>query len=258
MHKPADRIRNVALIGHRGCGKTSLHEALLFEAGAINRLGSVIDGTTISDSEPDEQARNMSISASLSSFEWSERKINLLDTPGEPSFVADALGAMRVCESAVVVVNGVMGVEVSTRRLWARAEELDLARMIFVNMLDRERADFFRALDSLKEAFGAHVVATEIPIGSEHDISGVIDLVDMKAYRYSGDGRDNCTEIEIPAGMQDLAEEYREKLMDEICEVSDALMERYLEGEEIAHEEIVTTLKEGTNHGSLFPVTCGV
>src|SRR4051794_27325382 len=258
MHKPADRIRNVALIGHRGCGKTSLHEALLFEAGAINRLGSVIDGTTISDSEPDEQARNMSISATLSSFHWDERKINLIDTPGEPSFVADALGAMRVCESAVFVVNGVMGVEVSTRRLWARAEELDLARMIFVNMLDRERADFFRALDSLKEAFGAHVVATEIPIGSEHDISGVIDLVDMKAYRYSGDGRDNCTEIEIPADVQDLAEEYREKLMDEICEVSDALMERYLEGDEIAHEEIVTTLKEGTNHGSLFPVTCGV
>jgi elongation factor G len=258
MHKSADRIRNVALIGHRGSGKTSLHEALLFEARATNRLGSVLDGTTVSDSEPDEQARKMSISAALSSFEWADRKINLLDTPGEPSFVADALGAMRVCESAVFVVNGVMGVEVTTRRLWARAQELDLARMIFVNMLDRERADFFRALESLKDAFGAHVVATEIPIGSEHEISGVIDLVDMKAYRYEGQGVDNCTEIEIPADMQAVAEEHREKLMDEICEVSDSLMERYLEGEEIAHEEIVTALKEGTNHGSLFPVTCGV
>jgi len=261
MHKPADRIRNVALIGHRGSGKTSLHEALLFEACATNRLGSVLDGTTVSDSEPDEQARKMSISAALSSFEWSDRKINLLDTPGEPSFVADALSAMRVCESAVFVINGVMGVEVSTRRLWARAEELDLARMVFVNMLDRERADFFRALESLKEAFGAHVVATEIPIGSEHEVSGVIDLVDMKAYRYensSPPSRDNCTEIDIPADLQALAEEYREKMMDEICEVSDSLMERYLEGEEIAHEEIVTVLKDGTNHGSLFPVTCGV
>jgi elongation factor G len=258
MHKSADRIRNVALIGHRGSGKTSLHEALLFEARATSRLGSVLDGTTVSDSEPDEQARKMSISASLSSFEWADRKINLIDTPGEPSFVADALGAMRVCESAVFVVNGVMGVEVTTRRLWARAEELDLARMIFVNMLDRERADFYRALDSLKDAFGAHVVATEIPIGSEHEISGVIDLVDMKAYRYDGETVDNCTEIEIPADMLAVAEEHREKLMDEICEVSDALMERYLEGEEIAHDEIVTALKEGTNHGSLFPVTCGV
>ncbi|MEA2219268.1 MAG: elongation factor [Solirubrobacteraceae bacterium] len=261
MHKSADRIRNVALIGHRGSGKTSLHEALLFEARATNRLGTVLDGTTVSDSEPDEQARKMSISLALSSFEWDDRKINLIDTPGEPSFVADALGAMRVCESAVFVVNGVMGVEVSTRRLWARAEELDLARMIFVNMLDRERADFFRALESLKEAFGAHVVATEIPIGSEHEISGVVDLVDMKAYAYSNPSppvRDNGTEIEIPEDMLALAEEYREKLMDEICEVSDALMERYLEGEAIAHEEIVAALKDGTNHGSLYPVTCGV
>jgi elongation factor G len=258
MHKSADRIRNVALIGHRGSGKTSLHEALLFEAKATNRLGSVLDGTTVSDSEPDEQARKMSISVALSSFEWADRKINLLDTPGEPSFVADALGAMRVCESAIFVINGVMGVEVSTRRLWARAEELDLARMVFVNMLDRERADFFRALDSLKDAFGAHVVATEIPIGSEHEISGVIDLIDMKAYSYDGTSVDNCTEIPIPDDMQATAEEYREKLMDEICEVSDSLMERYLEGEEIAHDEIVTALKEGTNHGSLFPVTCGV
>jgi elongation factor G len=258
MHKSADRIRNVALIGHRGSGKTSLHEALLFEAGATNRLGSVLDGTTTSDSEPDEQARKMSISLALSSFEWDGRKINLVDTPGEPSFVADALGAMRVCESAVFVVNGVMGVEVSTRRLWARAQELDLARMIFVNMLDRERADFFRSLESLKEAFGAHVVATEIPIGSEHEITGIIDLVDMTAYRYDGEGRDNCTKIAIPDDLQALAEEYREKLMDEVCEVSDSLMERYLEGEPIEHEEIVTALKDGTNHGSLYPVTCGV
>src|SRR4051794_33974297 len=255
MHKPADRIRNVALIGHRGCGKTSLHEALLFEAGAINRLGSVIDGTTISDSEPDEQARNMSISATLSSFHWDERKINLIDTPGEPSFVADALGAMRVCESAVFVVNGVMGVEVSPRRLWARAEELDLARMIFVNMLDRERADFFRALDSLKEAFGPHVVATEIPIGAEHEVRGLIDLVDMKAYEYE-DG--SCTEIPIPDDLADQAQEYREKLMDEVAENSEALMERYLEGEEISHDEIVTALEDGTDHGHIFPVTCGV
>ena len=124
----------------------------------------------------------MSISAALSSFEWQERKVNLIDTPGDSSFVADALGALRVCESAVFVVNAVMGVEVQTSRLWQRAAELDLARLIFVNMLDRERADFFRALESLKGAFGPHVVATEIPIGSEHEVSGVIDLVDMKAY----------------------------------------------------------------------------
>jgi elongation factor G len=255
---PADRIRNVALVGHRGAGKTSLHEALLFEAGATNRLGSVPDGSTVSDSDPDEQGRQMSISASLSSFEWRERKINLLDTPGEPSFVADALGALRVCESAVFVVNAVMGVEVSTGRLWARAAELDIARMVFVNMLDRERADFFRALEQIKRAFGPHAVATEIPIGAEHDLEGVIDLVDMKAFRQDSAERGGWSEIPIPDAHAELAQEYREKLMDEVCEVSDALMERYLEGEEISHQEIVDALKEGTNHGKIFPVVCGV
>lgn len=260
MHR-ADRVRNVALVGHRGSGKTSLNEALLFQAGAVNRLGSVTEGTTASDSDPDEQARQMSISTSLSSFEWDDRKINLIDTPGEPSFVADAMSALRVCESAVFVVNAVMGVEVNTARLWQRAEELDLARMVFVNMLDRERADFFRTLESLKGAFGPHVVATEIPIGSEHEVRGVIDLVDMKAYEYSDPptpGRENAREIPIPDELRAQAEEYREKLMDEVAEVSDALMERYLEGEEISHEEIVNALKDGTNHGGIFPVVCGV
>ncbi len=258
MHKAADQIRNVALVGHRGSGKTSLHEALLFQAGVVNRLGSVVDGTTVSDADDDEKARQMSISAALSSFEWLGRKVNLIDTPGDSSFVADALGALRVCESAVFVINAVMGVEVHTTRLWQRAKELDLARLLFVNMLDRERADFFRTLDSLKAAFGQHVVATEIPIGSEHEVSGVIDLVDMKAYSYGSAGRENCTEAPIPDELADQAQEYREKLMDEVSESSDALMERYLEGEEISHEEIVTALKDGTNHGAIFPVTCGV
>jgi len=258
MHKPADRIRNVALVGHRGSGKTSLHEALLFEAGAINRMGSVVDGTTTSDTDPDEKARQMSITAAMATFEWQERKVNLIDTPGDSSFIADALGALRVCESAVFVINAVMGVEVHANRLWQRAAELDLARLIFVNMLDRERADFFRTLESLKSAFGQHVVATEIPIGTEHEVRGVIDLVDMKAYEYEGVARENCKEIPIPEELQAQAEEYREKLMDEVAENSDALMERYLEGEEISHEEIVTALKEGTNHGAIFPVTCGV
>src|SRR6202140_2497557 len=197
MH-PADRIRNIALVGHRGAGKTSLHEALLFEAGVTSRLGAVVDGSTVSDADPDERSRQMSISLALSSFQWQGRKINLLDPPGEPSFVADALGALRVCESAVFVVNAVMGVEVTTTRLWARAAELDIARMLFVNMLDRERADFFRALEQLKTAFGPHVVATEIPIGSEHELEGVIDLVDMKAYYQNSSDRGGWSEAPIP------------------------------------------------------------
>ena len=256
-HESPKRIRNVALVGHRGSGKTSVNEALLFEAGAINRLGSVADGTTVSDSAPDEKAREMSISASLSTFRWDDRKINLIDTPGEPSFIADALAALRVVEGAVFVVNGVMGVEVTTSRLWERAAELGLARIVFVNMLDRERADFFRTLESLKSAFGQHVVATEIPIGAEHELEGVIDLIDMKAYRYDGAARENCQEIEIPEELREQAQEYREKLMDEVAEVSDELMERYLEGEEISHEETVAALKIGVTDGHVFPVTCG-
>jgi elongation factor G len=257
MPHAASRIRNVALVGHRGSGKTSLHEALLFEAGTLNRLGTVADGTTVSDADEDEKSRGMSISASLASFQWRDVKVNLIDTPGEPSFVADALGALRVCESAIFVINAVMGVEVSAQRLWQRASELGVARLIYVNMLDRERADFFRTLESLKGAFGPHVVATEIPIGSEHEIRGVIDLVDMKAYEYDGSS-EHGKEIPIPDDYADQAQEYREKLMDEVAENSDALMERYLEGEEISHDEIVQALEDGTDHGHIFPVTCGV
>jgi elongation factor G len=257
-HKAADRIRNVALIGHRGSGKTSLHEAMLFEAGVVNRLGRVEDGTTVSDSEADEQSREMSIGASVASFEHADRKINLIDTPGEPSFVADTVGALRVADAAVVVVNAVMGVEVHTERLWERADAEGLARLVFVNMLDRERADFFRALESLKESFGSHVVATEIPIGSEHEVRGVVDLIDMKAFVAQGEGRGAPEPQEIPEELAEQAQEYREKLMDEVAENSDELMERYLEGEEIDHDEIVTVLKQGVTEGRIFPVTCGV
>jgi elongation factor G len=257
-HKAADRIRNVALIGHRGCGKTSLHEAMLYEAGAVNRLGKVEDGSTVSDHEPDEQHRKLSIDACVSCFPHADREINLIDTPGDPSFVADAAAALRAADSAVVVVNGVAGVEVQTERLWQRADEEGLARLVFVNMLDRERADFFAVLDSLKAAFGPHVVATEIPIGEEHDVRGVVDLIDMEAFVYEGGERDGAERVPIPDELRPRAEEYRENLMDEVAENSDELMERYLEGEEIEHEEIVTALKRGVTEGHLFPVTCGV
>jgi elongation factor G len=256
--KAADRIRNVALIGHRGCGKTSLHEAMLFEAGTTRRLGTVADGGTVSDSEPDEQARQMSIGASVAGFEYDDREINLIDTPGEPSFVADAAAALRVADAAVVVVNGVAGVEVQTERLWRRADDEGLARLVFVNMLDRERADFFAVLDSLKAAFGPHVVATEIPIGAEHEVGGIIDLIDLEAFVYEGAGPGSARRVEIPEDLRAQAEEYRERLMDEVAENSDELMERYLDGERIDHAEIVGVLKQGVTDGQIFPVTCGV
>jgi elongation factor G len=200
----------------------------------------------------------MSIGAAVVSFDYDERKINLIDTPGDPSFIADTIATLRVVDSAVVVVNAVMGVEVHTERLWQRADREGLARLVFVNMLDRERADFFRALESLQNAFGNHVVATEIPIGSEHEVSGVIDLIDMKAFVAQGEGRGAPAPQDIPEELQAQAQEYREKLMDEVAENSDELMERYLEGEEIDHDEIVTVLKRGVSDGRIFPVACGV
>jgi elongation factor G len=257
-HKGSERIRNVALIGHRGCGKTSLHEALLFEAGARGRLGNVGDGSTLSDSEPDEQAREMSIGASVAGFEYDGREINLIDTPGEPSFVADVAAALRVADAAVVVISGVAGVEVQTQRLWQRADAEGLARLVFINMLDRERADFPAALESLKAAFGSHVVATEIPIGAEHEVRGVIDLIDLEAFVYEDTVQGNATKVEIPEELRPQAEEYREKLMDEVAENSDELMERYLDGEQIDHAEIASALKQGVTAGRIFPVTCGV
>ena len=257
-HKATDRIRNVALIGHRGCGKTSVAEALLFEAGACSRLGRIDDGTTVCDFEPDERERGISIDAAICSFEHADRKINLVDTPGEPSFVAEALGAIAAVDSAVVVISAVDGVQVGTERLWRRADEAGLPRLVFVNMLDRERADFAAALKGLQAAFGSHVVATEIPIGAEHDVRGVIDLIDMRAWIHQGDGRGGEVEADIPEELAGIAAEYREKLMDEVAENSDSLMERYLEGAEISHEETVAALKKGVTEGHLFPVTCGV
>jgi elongation factor G len=230
---------------------------MLFEAGAVKRLGTVAEGTTTSDHEPDEQERSLSINASLACFEHGGREINLIDTPGEPSFVADAIAALRVADAAVMVINGVAGVEVHTERLWRRADAEGLARLVFVNMLDRERADFFAVLDSLKAAFGPHAVATEIPIGSEHELRGVIDLIDRRAFVYEGLGPGAAEEVDVPAELQDRAEEYREKLMDEVAENSDELMERYLEGEAIDHDEIVRVLKQGVTAGRIFPVTCG-
>jgi elongation factor G len=251
------KIRNVAVVGHRGTGKTSLVEAMLFQAGATNRLGTIDQGTTISDFEEDEQRRAMSIAASLCHLEWQGRKINLIDTPGEPSFQGDAIAALMVVEGALFVINGVMGVEVQTGRLWRRADERGLARVLFVNMLDRERADFFRALDAITSQLSAKAVAVHLPIGAEHELSGIVDLLHMTVYTSAEGGRE-AAPGEIPAEMADQVAEYREKLLDAVVESDEALMERYLEGEELSPEEVAHALKEAVTRGELFPVACGV
>ena len=250
------KIRNVAVIGHRGTGKTSLVEALLFETGTVNRLGSVTEKTTVSDHDDEERRRGMSISASVTHLEWDARTINLIDTPGEPSFQADVLGALRVVEGAIVSVSGVMGVEVGTERLWKRCDELGLARLVLVNLLDRERADFFTTLEALQTRLSPKCVAVELPIGREHEFHGVIDLVHMVAYDH-GEGAGRDEPMDIPDDLRATADEYHDKLMDVVSETSDELMERYLEGGEISREEMAAAMKKLVTEGELFPVGCG-
>jgi elongation factor G len=251
------KIRNVAVVGHRGTGKTSLVEALLFQAGATNRLGTVESGSTVSDWDEDEQRRQMSLSASIAHLEWQGRKINLIDTPGDAGFQGDAIAALRVVEGALFTLSAVMGVEVQTARHWQRAEQAGLSRVIFVNMLDRERADFFRVFDALRDQLSEKCVAVHIPIGAEHELTGIVDLLHMQAYM-DPQGERESGPTEIPAEIHGQVDEFREKLLDSVVETDESLMERYLEGQELSAEEVAKALKEAVTRGDVFPVACGV
>jgi elongation factor G len=251
------KIRNVAVVGHRGVGKTSLVEALLFQTGMVNRLGTIDAGTTVTDWDDDEQHRKMSLSSTLAHLEWQGRKINLLDTPGDPGFSGDATSALRVVEGALFVLSGVMGVEVGTSRLWKKAEAGGDARVLFVNMLDRERADFFRALNGIQEQLSDRAVAVHLPIGSEHELTGIVDVLHMCAYT-SPEGGKEGDPVPIPDEVADQANEYREKLLDAVVETDEALMERYLDGQELDAAEVASALKEAVTRGDVFPVACGV
>ena len=257
MAVESGKIRNVAVVGHRGVGKTSLVEAMLFQAGAVNRLGTIEAAGTTTDWDPDEQRRRMSLQAALANLEWQSRKINLIDTPGDPGFQGDAIAALRVVEGALVVVSAVMGVEVGTARLWKRADTGGDARVVFVNMLDRERADFFRALEGVRSQLSERCVAVHLPIGSEHEVTGIVDLLHMCAYTSAEGGREGKA-TEIPSEMADVASEYREKLLDAVVETDEALMERYLEGQELDAADVAHALKDAVTRGEVFPVACGV
>ena len=251
------KIRNVAVVGHRGTGKTSLVEALLFQAGATNRLGTVESGSTVSDWDDDEQRRQMSLSASICNVEWQGRKINLIDTPGDAGFQGDAIAALRVVEGALFTVSAVMGVEVQTSRHWQRAEAAGLSRVIVVNMLDRERADFYRVLEAVRAQLSDKCVAVHIPIGVEHDLKGIVDLLHMQAY-LDPNGQRESGPVDIPAEVQDEVQQYRERLLDAVVETDEGLMERYLEGQELSPEEVAKALKGAVTRGEVFPVACGV
>jgi elongation factor G len=250
------KIRNVAVIGHRGTGKTSLVESMLFQAGAVNRLGSVEQQSTVSDWDEEEQRRQMSLSASVCHLEWQGRKINLIDTPGDPGFQADTLAALHVVEGAIVVVSAVAGVEVQTSRLWERCDQLGISRVVCINMLERERADFDATLEGLRGQLSERCVAIEIPIGQEHELKGVVDLLHMRAYD-TPEGARETEPHEVPDELADRAASFREQLVDAVVETDEELMERYLEGEELSGEELGAALKNAVSRGELFPVACG-
>ncbi len=246
------KIRNISVVGHRGAGKTSIIEALLFTAGVKNRLGTVMDGTTVMDHDEDEIKRQMTISAGLAHLDWGGAKLNLLDTPGEASFINEALGTLSVVEGVLMVVNAVTKVEVQTERVWKRAVDMGVSRVVAVNMMDRERAYFGEAVAALQARFGDSVVALGLPIGEEAEFHGVVDLLAMKAYTYSG-GAGKGTEQPIPDDLQAAAEEAREKLVDRVAEADDALLEKYLEGEELTQEEITAALQSAVAAGLVCP-----
>jgi elongation factor G len=253
---PTPKIRNVALVGHGGAGKTTVTEALLFHAGAITRMGRVEDGNTVSDFDPEEQKRSISVSLSVAPFEVEGHKINVIDTPGYADFVGDVAAALRAADLAVFVVSAVEGVEVQTEAAWRLAEDEGIPRAVFVNKLDRERASFSRTLDDLKARFGAGIAPLELPIGEEAAFRGVIDLLTDQAVTYSG-GNGAGTVGPVPDDMASEEHSVHDALVEGIVVADDDLMERYLADEEVSVSELERALAKGIAEASVFPVLCG-
>ena len=251
----AEHIRNVALISHVGAGKTSLIDAALYDSGAVTRQGKVDEGTSVCDFDPDEVKRRMSLNAKVLPVEWKDTKINFLDTPGYPDFAGEVKAALRVADAALLVVTAEKGVEVGSELTWEYAAERNLPRMILVNKLDRENTSFDQALESLRSRFGNRVVALQIPIGEQAAFKGVVDLVSRKGYTFEGGNK--VQEVAVPSDVQDRIDTYREQLIECAVESDDTIMEKFLEGEELSNDEIISVIKKGTGGGQVIPVLCG-
>ena len=250
----ARQIRNIALVGHGGAGKTMLTEAVLFTSGAINRMGRIENGNTVSDYGAEERERQYSLNATLSQFEYGDTKINLLDTPGYPDFIGEAIGALRAVDNAIVVLNAQTGVEVGTELLWGYANDYDLPRMIVVNACSREHANFDQTVAQAKDRFGHTTVAAQIPVNQGEGFNQIVDLLTMKAYTYEAGGHGKGTPSDIPADMQDTVASLREELVDAIAESDEELLEKYLEGEEIDEKTLIASLKNAIKNRLVVPV----
>ena len=252
----SENIRNVGVMGHGASGKTSLTSAMLFDSGAINRLGRVEDGNTVTDWEDEEIERKISISSALAHCEWNKKKINILDTPGYRPFLTEAELALRVADAAVVVIDAVAGVEVQTEKVWEFADQFDLPRLIVINKMDRDNASFDRTLQSIEDSFGRTPIPIQIPIGAEREFSGVVDTVANKAYRYARDGSGKFQETEVPAELKDQVKSAREKLVEMVAEGSDELMEKFFSAGTLEGPDLVEGLRRGVAQRSVVPVLC--
>ncbi len=250
-------MRNVGLVAHVGSGKTSLAEAMLFNGKATTRLGSVDEGTSHMDYEPEEIKRRITISTALHHCNWKKCEIHIIDTPGDDNFLSDTKSSLQAADGVVVVIDATAGVKIGTEKVWAFADELDLPKIIFVSKMDRERADFFKVVQEISTAFDIKASPMFLPIGAEDRFEGVVDLIKMKAYRYNRDGSGKATGSDIPADMEESVQEWREKIIENIVEANDELMEKYLEGQELAGEEIEQTLIQAIKSGMLVPIVCG-
>jgi len=255
MSEKVESLRNIALVAHSGAGKTSLAEAILYNSGTIKRLGRVEDGNTAMDFEPEELKRTSSISSGFHQFEWKKHTINIIDTPGDQNFFSDTLSSMQAADGALVVIDAVDGVKVQTEQAWEFAKDFDQPCMIFINKLDRERADFSRIFKEISEIFDPKPIILQLPIGAETDFKGIVDLISGKAYIYDEEGK--AQKSEVPADMQELVESEKENLIENIAEADDELVERYLEGEELTDEELKAALRKGTLARTFVPVVCG-
>jgi len=253
---PREKIRNIGVVAHGGAGKTSLVEAMLYNTGAITRLGRVEDGTTTADYHPEEINRKITIHLSLVPCEWQDYKLNVLDTPGYADFIGEVYSALRVVNTALFVVSAVDGVEVQTEIIWEYAAQTGLPALVFVNKMDRENANFFNVLTELKDKLKANFVPVQLPVGQANDFTGIVDLITQKAYTYPDNGKSH-QEVPLPDGLKETTASYREKLVEAAVEADDELMLKYLEGEELSNEEIILGLKNGIAQAKVVPVLCG-
>jgi len=257
MERKSEQLRNVALIAHVGSGKTSLAEAMLFNGKGTSRLGRVDDGTSNFDFEPEEAKRRITISTSIHHCDWKKHIINIIDTPGDDNFLSDTKACLQAADGVIVVLDATAGVKFGTQKVWAFADELKLPRIIYVSKMDRERSNFYGVVEQVMKTFEVKATPVFLPIGAEDKFEGLVDLIKMKAYRFAKDGSGKFEESDVPADMKDEADEWREKMIENIVEADDQVMEKYLDGRELSPQEVEETFVKGTKSGLLIPVTCG-